>query len=320
MIVYSITNKINNKKYFCVTIFNDLKRPKYYHRAKSKSYRRRMKLNPNLRVSIPPFHKSFNKYGEKNFKYKIEKKFKNIHQAYNYKEKLIDTYKTMNPKYGYNCTTGGYKSFKNNVETIKRMKVSHLGKKMPKSFVKMMKERVGELHPHYGIKRSKEARENIRQGHLNSDYVITEEHKRKTSKTMKKRWQEPKVIEKMAKRKLRDISGKNNPMYGVGRKGKDNPMYGRVGELNPNYGKIIPQWQKDIISKKNKEHAKKRREKFLKKIIGRTEKECYKCNQIKKLDLFYKSKSHLDGYAGMCKSCEKTRKREIKIKRSKKNG
>jgi len=190
------------------------------------------------------------------------------------------------------------------------MRKANLGKKMPESFVKMMKERVGKLHPHYGIKRSEEARENIRLGHLNSDYVITEEHKRKTSATMKKRWQEPKTLAKMAKRKLRDISGKNNPMYGVSRKGKDNPMYGRIRELNPNYGKPIPQWQKDIISKKNKEHAKKRREKFFKEISGRTEKECYKCNQIKKLDLFYKSKYHLDGYAGMCKSCEKTRKQK----------
>ena len=58
MIVYSITNKTNNKKYFCVTIYNDLKRPKYYHRARSKSYRRRMKLNPSLIISIAPFHKS----------------------------------------------------------------------------------------------------------------------------------------------------------------------------------------------------------------------------------------------------------------------
>lgn len=314
MIVYSITNKINNKKYFCVTIYNDLKRPKYYHRGKSKSYRRRMKLNPSLRVSIPPFHKSFRKNGEKNFKYKIEKKFKNIDEAYEYKEKLIYMYKTMNPKYGYNCTTGGNKTFKNSVETNKRIIIAHTGKKMPESYVKMMKERVGELNPSFGIKHSKEIREKMSRGQLNSDYVKTKEHKSKTSATMKKRWQEPKVIAKMAKRKLRDISGKNNPMYGVSRKGKDNPMYGRTGKLNPNYGKPIPQWQKDKISKKIKEHAKKRREKFLKKISGRTEKECYKCNQIKKLNLFYKSKVHLDGYAGMCKSCEKTRKQEHKSK------
>mgnify|MGYP003672778301 FL=1 len=131
---------------------------------------------------------------------------------------------------------------------------------------------------------------------------------------MKKRWQESEVIAKMSKRKLRDISGKNNPMYGVSRKGKDNPMYGRTGKLSPNYGKPIPQWQKDRISKANKEHAKKRKEIFLKEISGRTEKECYKCNQIKKLDLFYLSKVHLDGYAGMCKSCEKTRKQKQRSK------
>ena len=56
---------------------------------------------------------------------------------------------------------------------------------------------------------------------------------------MKKRWQEPEVIAKMANRKLRDISGKNNPMYGVSRKGKDNPMYGRTGKLHPLYGRKL---------------------------------------------------------------------------------
>jgi hypothetical protein len=221
----------------------------------------------------------------------------------------------MNPKYGYNCTTGGNNSFKNTPQTIERMRVAGIGKIMPDSYVKMMKERVGELHPHYGIKRSEEARENIRQGQLNSDYVQTEEVKRKKSVTMKKRWQEPETIAKMAKRKLKDISGKNNPMYGVSRKGKDNPMYGRTGKLNPNYGKPIPQWRKDRVSKANKEHAKKRREKFLKEISGRTEKECYKCKKTKNLDLFYKSKAHLDGYEGMCKSCEKTRKQKQRSKK-----
>ena len=189
MIVYSITNRINNKKYFCVTIYNDLKRAKYYHRGKSKSYRRKMKLNPSLRVSIPPFHKSFRKNGEKNFKYKIEEKFKNTDEAYKHKEKLIYIYKTMNPKYGYNCTTGGNKTFKNSIETNKRIVIAHTGKKMPDSFVKIMKERVGELHPSYGIKHSKEIREKMSRAQLDSDYVITKEHKNKTSVTMKKRWQ-----------------------------------------------------------------------------------------------------------------------------------
>ena len=309
MIVYSITNKINNKKYFCVTSTTLIKAI-YNHRGQAKNQEKKMKLKPQSRCGKSPFHKALARYGENNFKYIVVDTFPNETDAYAYKELLIDKYNTMNPKYGYNCTTGGNKTFKNSIETNKRIVIAHTGKKMPESFVKIMLGRVGKLNPSYGIKHSKEIREKMRQGQLNSDYVITKEHKNKTRATMKKRWQEPKVIAKMAKRKLRDISGKNNPMYGVSRKGKDNTMYGRIGELNPNYGKSIPQWQKDKISKTNKENAKKRREKFLKEISGRTEKECYKCNQIKKLDLFYNSKVHLDGYAGMCKSCEKTRKQK----------
>ena len=151
----------------------------------------------------------------------------------------------------------------------------------------------------------------MRQGQLNSDYVPTEETRRKTGSSAKKVWSDKEFKEKMIQ-KHKEIGrwkGKNNPMYGVSRKGKDNPMYGKRAW---NRGMETPQWQKDRISKANKEHARKRTEKFLKEISGRTEKECYKCNQTKKLDLFYNSKTHLDGYAGMCISCEKQRRKRRK--------
>lgn len=313
MIVYSVTNKSNNKKYFCATIYDGLEKARYYHTAKTKEYKRRHKLNPNKRVSTAPFHKAYIKYGERNFRFKVEGKFDNKTDLYKHKEFLISKYKTMNPKFGYNCTTGGNKTFKNSPETNERQSIAFTGKKMPDSYVKLMKARVGELHPHFGIKRSKQALENIRQGQLNSDYVKTDEHKKKTSETMKKRWQEPEIIAKMKKRKLRDVSGKNNPMYGKGFKGKDNPMYGKKAW---NRGIPTPQWQKDIISKKNKEHHKIKKAKLLKEYSERTEKKCYKCEEVKNLNMFYKSKAHLDGYAGLCKLCEKKRKQ----KRGKSNG
>ena len=315
MIVYSITNKLNNKKYFCLTGDSSLKQSKWNHRQRAKAILRRMKLKPTSRMGKSPFHKAYARYGETNFRYRVEDRFSNRTDAFAYKERLIAEYNTMNPDYGYNCTTGGNKSFNLAPHVKERLSVANTGKIMPESWVEFMRDEVKnhpERHPTFqkGYKHTEEVREKMRQGQLNSDYVQTEGQQRKKSVSMKKRWQEPEVIAKMAKRKLRDISGKNNPMYGVSRKGKDNPMYGRIGELNPNYGKSIPQWQKDRISKANKEHARKRKEKFLKEISGRTEKECYKCNQIKKLDLFYKSHTNLDGYAGLCKLCEKTRKQK----------
>ena len=87
-------------------------------------------------------------------------------------------------------------------------------------------------------------------------------------------------------------------------------MYGRIGALNPNYGKPIPQWQKDRISKKNKEHARKRKANLLKEYSQRTEKKCCRCKEIKPLDVFYNSKNNLDGYLGHCKPCDRDRRRK----------
>ena len=128
---------------------------------------------------------------------------------------------------------------------------------------------------------------------------------------MKKRWQEPEVIAKMEKRKLRDISGKNNPMYGKGLKGKDNPMYGKKPW---NYGLPMTEEQKKKLHAGREKYHTKKRKVLLEIYSQRAEKECYKCNQTKKLDLFYNSKAHLDGYAGLCKSCEKTRQQKRKLK------
>jgi hypothetical protein len=310
MIVYQATNLINNKRYVCVT-GRTLNIAILNHRARARMFERRMKLKPTAKMGKSPFHKALVRYGEHNFSYSLVESFYSKEDAYSYKERLIKEWNTTNPDFGYNCTTGGLESYSMTTESIERMSVAGTGKKQPESYVKIMKERVGELHPCFGYKHTKEAKKNMKQGQLNSDYVQSEETKRQKSEAMKKRWQEQEFIAKMANRKLRDISGENNPMYGVSRKGKDNPMYGRIGALNPNYGKPIPQWQKDIISKKNKEHARKRKVKLLKEYSQRTEKECYRCKKIKKLDMFYKSKINLDGYAGHCKPCDADRKRKI---------
>ena len=106
----------------------------------------------------------------------------------------------------------------------------------------------------------------------------------------------------MAKRKLRDISGKNNPLYGVSRKGKDNPMYGKRAW---NRGIPMTEEQKKKLQEGREKYQAKKRKEMLEIYSQRTEKICYKCKHIKSLDMFYKSNSHLDGYAGLCKLCEK---------------
>ena len=75
-----------------------------------------------------------------------------------------------------------------NKDAKERMSVAQTGKKMPQSYVDLMKARVGELHPLFGFKHSEEVRKRMSEAQKNSDYVQTEESKKKKSETMKAHW------------------------------------------------------------------------------------------------------------------------------------
>ena len=308
MIVYKVTNCINNKVYFCVsnTTFDNAVSIRL-SRARAKPTKMKLK---DAYKGKDPFSKAILRYGEHNFKFDLLHSRVSKKKAYDLKKKYIKEYDAMNPKYGYNCTTGGLESFKNANHVIDRLTVAHTGKKQPDSYVKLMKARVGELNPCFGIKHSKQSRENMRKGQLNSNYVQSEETKKRKSETMKRRWQEPEVIKKMAKRKRGEVTEETRKKLSKASSGKNNAMYGKTGALNPNYGKSTPQWHKDIISKKNKEYAKKRRELLIKKYKNRTEKKCIKCKKVKVVSEFNKSYSGIDPIIGTCKPCEKNRQRE----------
>jgi len=315
MIAYSITNKLNNKKYFCLTGYNSLKQAKYYHRQKAKCIMPKMELKPTSRKGKSPFHKAYARYGETNFRYRIEDRFSNRTDAFAYKERLIAKYNTMNPDYGYNCNTGGNRSFNHAPHVKERQSVAQTGKIMPESWIVFMTEKIKnhpETYPHFqkGYICTEEEREKLRQGQLNSDYVQTEEVQIKKSVSMKKRWQEPEIIAKMAKRERGVVTDETRRKLSKRSSGKNNGMYGKPAW---NRGIPIPQWQKDIISKKNKEHHRIKREKLLKEYSKKTEKKCYKCEEVKNLNMFYKSKAHLDGYAGLCKLCEKKKKLDFPV-------
>ena len=312
MIVYQVTNLINNKRYFCVTC-RTLNYAIYSHRAKAKAIERRMKLKPTSKMSKSPFHGALMRYGEHNFNFRVIDTFSDVNDAYAYKELLIKEFNTTNPKNGYNCTTGGLESFKMTTESINRMVIASTGKTMPESFVKLMKERIGILHPTFGLKHSKEIRERMSLAQLNSDYVQSEESKKRTSDTMKERWRNPteKMLKDLYNRKhhigSRDTRGKKNPMYGKGMKGKDNPMYGKKP-----WNKGVPmteQLKKKLQRGREKYQTKKRKE-LLKIYSQRTEKKCNFCKEVTPLDMFYKSNTNLDGYAGRCISCERQRTKQ----------
>ena len=307
MLVYKIINLKNDKVYFSATS-KKINIAWSIQKSAARMNRKKMKLK-DAYTSKSPLHEALINYGEWNFDYEVIARNLSKKEAYKLKEHLIKEHKSNNPIYGYNCTTGG-ESYKINKETIKKQSESNMGKIMPESFVDMMKKRKGKLHPCYGYKHSKETKENMRLAQLNSDYVHTQEHKRKIGLASKKVWSDEKFKQKMSKKRkeMGLWKGKNNPMYGKSRKGKDNPMYGRIGKLNPQYGKVLPKEHFDKLQKGRIEYLSKRKSKLLEDIKDRTEKKCNKCNKIKPLNEYYKNSRTLDFLCYVCKKCDKKRR------------
>ena len=311
MIVYKVTNCLNDKVYICVSgrTLNDAVSIRI-SRARAKP--RKMKLK-DAYTGKDPFSKAILRHGEHNFKFETLHMNVSQKKAYKLKKQYIKEYNAMNPEYGYNCTTGGMESFKNAPHVIERQAEANTGKTMPESFVKIMKERVGELHPHFGVARSKQARENMRQGQLNSDYIQTEESKKRTSETMKGRWREP--TEQMLKDAYnkkhqigsRDIRGEKNPMYGKGLKGKDNGMYGKPSW---NIGIPMTEENKQKLQEGREKHREKVNKELVEKYKNRTEKKCTKCGEVRPVNEFDKSYNSIDPIIAKCKPCERIRSRE----------
>lgn len=152
MIVYKITNTINNKVYIGITKCSLSKRWKEHKSASKKS-------NLHLYVSI-------RKYGLSNFKIEQIYSAKDENDMYNQEIKLIAFYKANNPKFGYNNSIGGEKSslgkkltdiqkkaisgFQKNRkrkphsdETKKKMSESAKGRDMSKFILKSVEKRKG---------------------------------------------------------------------------------------------------------------------------------------------------------------------------------
>lgn len=80
----------------------------------------------------------------------------------------------------------------------------------------------------------------------------TDEERKRTSETTKK-GMTPEVCAKIKEaRKHQVFSEKTRKLWSEHRRGKRNPMYGKKGELNPNFGKKCSDATKSKISEKNK--------------------------------------------------------------------
>lgn len=118
--IYSIRNKINNKRYIGLT--NNIERRWNAH-EKSKF----------------PIGRAIRKYGYNNFDKRILKKNLTLKQAKKTERFYIAKYNSNNPKYGYNLTGGGDGIFNPTIEIRIKIGKAHRGKKLSKETKKKLK-------------------------------------------------------------------------------------------------------------------------------------------------------------------------------------
>lgn len=176
-IIYCITNTINGKRYVGQTI-KMLEKRWMQHKIDSKRFK-------------GYFQRALKKYGFDCWKQEILEETDNLNDREQY---WIAHYDTLNPKRGYNSTSGGGQAFTVSSKTKKKMSENHCSKK--KIYVHPMKDK---HHSEKTKKKISEAKRNKYIGENNPFHGKT--HTEKTKK---------KISEAKKGKKL----GKENPFFG----------------------------------------------------------------------------------------------------------
>ena len=205
MIVYKVTNKINNKIYTGAT------QQTLYGRQNTHQY-------AALHDSKAPFHLALMKYEFKNFHWEILCDCTDLEELDKMEKQYIKEYRSNDPKYGYNQTDGGVKNFnwnksvKQNIsekrtgmkftkEHCKNISKNHVdysgdknpmwGKRHTDESKKLMSEALsGANHHFYGKKHSKETK--LKMSKWGKGRKFTESHKKAIRDSLKEYWRKKK--------------------------------------------------------------------------------------------------------------------------------
>ena len=193
--VYEITNNINGRKYIGKHSTND--------------------MNDGYMGSGIAIKQAIKKYGSKNFSKKIIKSFETSEEAFKFEKEIIEQLDCVNNYKYYNMSDGGIggvgtlsgKTELEKVEIYNRMKNTLKGKM------------AGEKNPMYGKvsamkgkKHTKEAREKMSKALKGKPF--SKEHRKNISKS-KIGMKLSEETKKKISENHRNVSGKNNPMYGI---------------------------------------------------------------------------------------------------------
>lgn len=183
--VYMHINKFNNKKYIGITC----NKPKYRW-----NYGRGYKNNPH-------FWNSIQKYGWDNFGHIIVLQNETHDYACEVEKCLIKHYKTMNPMYGYNHTSGGDSGFRHTEETKQKISEANKGAKNVNYKVSPKDRMDAETYKQWLHKQQ----HNKPTGSDNPMFGVTP--KERMSAEVYEQW--------LYKQQHNKPTGKDHPMYGV---------------------------------------------------------------------------------------------------------
>ena len=185
------------------------------------------------------FYRAINKYGWENFQHLVL--FDNLtkDEACLLEQCYIALYDTMNPKYGYNNTSGG-EHYTHSEQTRKKLSIANTGKHPTEETKRKISNSLkGENHINYGKHLSEETRNKIKIA--NTGNKLTEEQKRKMSESLKGRtsWNKGKKLTEEHKRKLSEAhKGKHN--YSTAKKIRCielNLIFNSIADANEYLGK-----------------------------------------------------------------------------------
>lgn len=143
VIIYKVTNIVNNKMYIGQTV-RDLKNRKNNHLSAAKLH----KYNSH-------FHNALRKYGSDNFDWEIiHDNIDDIDFLNRLELFYIDYYDTFDSGYNLTLGGGGMSGFKRSDESRKKQSLAKIGKKHSEKAKKNMSENhvdfSGNKHPNYG--------------------------------------------------------------------------------------------------------------------------------------------------------------------------